>query len=366
MELNPEQKIVLIISKKTGIFQKTELINLFSRNICWENIIKYATRNKVVYLLYDNIVKNGLRDYIPKYYQMLLDDSCDCNYLRNTEKLKELDKIQSEMKKYHIDFSPVKGAYLIDNVYCNRKIRITNDIDALIRKKDIKLINHIMLGNGYVQGDFDSVSSKIITPNTTKKMLYKTKMYNLLPYIKINNDIPRKTVIFDLSFSLDFSLNTSPVNEMLDCAVEKENKLELLPEHFFIHMCCHHYREASNVAWILIGKDLNLIKFCDVREFVLQKMDNCSIQNAILFAKKYGIEKAVYFTIYFVREIYNDGYETDILNSLDIKDEKFLYEFGMNDYDEIHVRKKDFWSSLFLEDNKDEIVKAAKYKKLID
>ena len=191
-------------------------------------------------------------------------------------------------------------------------------------------------------------------------------MYNLLPYIKIKEDIPVKIVIFDFSFALDFTLNTKPVEEMLDKAFQTDNGLELLPEHFFVHMCCHHYREASNVAWILIGKDLNLIKFCDVREFILQKMNSDIIAKAVKFAKSHGLEKAVYFTIYFTREIYNDGYETEILESLGIKDEAFLYQFGEKDYDELQTRKKDFWTSLFSDNNRDEVNKSPKYENLIE
>ncbi len=365
MELNLEQKIVLMTSRISDKADNQELENHLKQNVCWEKLIKYAVRNKVIYLLYNNLVQNGLKAYIPKYYHTLLADSCNCNYIRNTEKLNELTKIQSEMKGSYISFVPVKGSYLIDNVYRNRMIRTTNDIDILIKRKDIKIVDEIMRNNGYEQGEYDPENNKVIVPDNTKKMLYKTKMYNLLPYIKINNDIPTKTVIFDISFSLDFSLDTSPISEMLDCVVEKEKYVELQLEHFFIHMCCHHYREASNVAWFLIGKDLNLIKFCDVREFVIQKMDRNSIDRAISFAKQYSLEKAVYFTIYFVREIYKDGYETDILNSLNISDDKFLYEFGEKDYGELQIRKKDFWNSLFSDDNKDEIVDDPKYKNLI-
>lgn len=366
MNLKIEQELLLLTCKVTGDFdnKRIEMI-LRDDNISWERLIKYAYKNKVVYLFYHNICLLKLDKHIPSCFKKLIEDSANCNYINNCEKLKQLDKILSKLKLENIDAVPLKGAYSIDNIYKNRYIRFTNDLDLLIRKKDIERIDQLLISNGYVQADYDFKNNIILIPDKTKKMLHKTKMYNLMPYIKLNDDVPNKTVVFDLSFALDFSLYVEPVNEMLDMAIEADTKLTLRPEHFLMHMCCHHYREASNTAWIMLGEDLHLIKFCDVREFILQKMNSDSIAKTIQFAKKYNLEKALYFTIFFTREIYRDGYETDILTSLNINDEEFMYQFGEKDYDEVQTRKKDFWTSLFSENNKDEIAQQPKYNNLI-
>lgn len=94
-------------------------------------------------------------------------------------------------------------------------------------------------------------------------------------------------------------------------------------------------------------------------------MKHDDILEAINFAKKHNLQKAVYFTIYFVKEIYNTGFEDEILNSLDISDESFLYEYGENEYDEVKTRKKDFWTSLFDRNNKDEIQELPKYTAIL-
>ena len=366
MTLDNEMKLVLLGSRLT----RTELIaiemeRLLHEKLDWDKVIRYSFKNKVQYLLLHNIVNLGWGAFIPQCYFTLIDDNCSCNYIRNERKLSELQKIRTELKRRNILATPVKGGYLIDNVYKSRKIRATNDIDLLFRRNDIKALDELMKDFRYEQGDYNKTANNINLPSRKKKMLYKTSMYNLLPYISLNYDIPSKTVVFDFSFALDFSLDTKPVEEMLNMAAQTDNGLDLLPEHFLVHMCCHHYREASNVAWILIGKDLNLIKFCDVREFILQKMTAASMMKAILFAQKHNLEKAVYFTLYFVREIYDDGYETDILDLLNIEDETFLYQFGEKDYDERQIRKKDFWTSLFSDNNRDEICSPPKYESII-
>lgn len=191
-------------------------------------------------------------------------------------------------------------------------------------------------------------------------------MYNLLPFVKKFEEDVLGRMVFDVSHALDFNLDSRPIDEMLSEAERTDLGLRLKKEHLFVHLCCHHYREASHASWIMLGKDLNLIKFCDVREFIISEMDEKEIHNAIEFAKKYGLEKAVYFTIYFVKEIYHDGYEDEILKRLSITDTRFLYQYGENEYDEVQTRKKDFWTSLFAENNIDELTEKPKYDSLIE
>ena len=365
MDISIEQKIIIAASRLTDDSISDNIIALINKEINWSEIIHYAAKNRVLLLLNHNFAAYGFQKYIPAYYRRLLNDSMYSNYVMNNERLSELKKIKVQMKQKGVLFAPVKGAYLIDNVYKNRCIRMTNDIDVLIRRRDVSILENIMKENGYILGHYDNITGNITVPERKEKMIYKTKMYNLLPFIKLSDIVPKTAIIFDFSFALDFSLDITPVDEMLESSISTDSGIELLPEHFFIHMCCHHYREASNVAWILLGKDLNLIKFCDVREFILQKMNSESINKAVQFAKKHKLEKAVYFTVYFTREIYNDGYETEILQSLNMEDETFLYQFGENDSNELQMRKKDFWTSLFSDHNRDEIKEPPKYEILI-
>lgn len=366
MSFDNEMKLILLSSRVTFDEKiKKEIENLMNNNLDWNKIINFSFKNKVLHIVFSNLVNLGYNNLIPKSLREIIDDSCSCNFIRNTKKLSELRNIQVEMQKRGISIAPVKGGYLVDSIYKGKGARTTNDIDFLFKKSDLKSIDEIMKGFGYQQGDYNKINNSIILPDIKKKMLYRISMYNLLHYIKLNHDIPIQTVICDYSFALDLSLNTKPVEEMLEMTSPNSIGLELLPEHFFIHLCCNNYNEATNVVWILNGNDMNLIKYCDVREFVLQKMNADSIAKAITFAKKYGLEKAVYFTIYFTKKIYNDGYEDDILNSLNIEDETFLYQFGEKDYGKPQQRKKDFFESLFSDNNRDEIDDVPNSLKLI-
>ena len=359
-----EMQLVLLGSRKANYLEQNRMKEIIeTRSVDWDRVMRYAARNKTLFLVMDNIIK-VCRKEIPSHYVNLFEDAFYCNQLRNSEKMQALEEVLEEFSQNHIQVAVVKGAYLIDAIY-NRRIRTSNDIDLLIRKKDIKSIDGIMKGLGYTNDMYDAERKCFIPNSRTKQMLYKLKMYNLLPYAKIGKTFKDNVIFFDLSFSLDFDLDTRPVEEMIDKMIKINGRNELCPEHFLIHMCCHHYREASHTEWIKMGKDLTLMKFCDVREFVREKVNEEVMNKAICFAQKYNLEKAVYFTFYFLNEIYHDGYEEKVLKKLNISNPEFVFEFGQDEYELVQIRKKDFWSGFFDDDNKDELTLKPKYEELL-
>lgn len=360
-----EKKLICLLSRQyLTEKEKEEIILLLKQDVSWKYMFEATLKNKCHLLVFNNL-KNftiNSEDY-SKYAQIV---NCMSFYNSYNLKLKyeELNSFLMHLPK-EIKVVPVKGAHLIKNMYNSFYIRATNDFDFLFKKKDLATIKTVLNDLGYAQGEYDPKTNTISPFAAKKRILYNTKMYNLLPYIRIVNNDALKINMFDFSHSLDFDLKNYIVEEMIDEAYFDNGIWKLKPAHFFIHMCCHHYREGSHASWILIGKDLNIIKFCDVREYITRCMNYDDIIEAIDFSKKYNLQKAVYFTMYFVKEIYNDGYENKILKSLDISDESFLYEYGDNEYDEVKTRKKDFWSSLFDSSNKDEIQELPKYSSII-
>lgn len=350
-----EKTLICLLSRVDLTDDNRNLVSeILKRDLDWQYIFNVTVKNKIHLLIFKHLQCFDIEDKQYTKFANIMNDLIYANSIKNELKYQELNRFYETIED-KIKIVPVKGAYMIKEIYRDYGIRGTNDFDFLINREDVQLLDLELKKLGFEQGKYSRKSNSVEKFSSEKKMLYKMKMYNLLPYVKVLDNPLLQTVIFDVSHSLDFSLNRLPIKEMIEQADFSDRIPCLSPEHFFVHMCCHHYREASHASWIMIGNDLNLIKFCDVREFILKKMDEATIQRAIQFAKRHNLEKAVYFTMYFVREIYQDGYETDILEQLDIEDESFLYEFGENEYEEVKVRKKDFWNSLFSDSNIDEI-----------
>lgn len=342
--LSREEIIITQMSRISGL---TDIQDCIIDDISWVELLKKSQKNKTMFLVMKNLERCGFAEKIPVYLRVLIKDSFYCNEVRNTEKLEALAIVQKTMYDNGIDVVPVKGAYLIDNVYKDRSVRTTNDMDLLIRRCDSDKINHMMHDLNYVIGDYCNNKMEIIPFCRADRMLYKLKMYNLLPYLKIGTMRSINLLIFDFSFALDFSLDTKPVEEMLDCSTKDGFKRFLLPEHFFIHLCCHLYREANYIERIKNKNNLALIKFCDLREFVLKEMDKNSFTNAVVFAYRHGLVEAVYYCLYYLHVVYHDGYELEVLNKLDIQTPINLPRLIEKKYNIEQKQEEIFWRNLF-------------------
>ncbi|MDI9216427.1 nucleotidyltransferase family protein [Clostridium tertium] len=363
-ELTNEQKTVILTSRLTFNTEDEENLNcLLKEELDWYEIFRIATKNKVVSLIWFNLHNRGYSDKIPSNLERIMYFYYLGTKYRNKSCLDNMKDILLKIEEKGVQCVPLKGGELIPELYKDLGIRSINDIDLMLKYSDTSSIRSIMNELGYIEGDYDESTNSIIKIGREKRILWKNKMNNLFPFKKITNSEYVHIFEFDFCFSLDLDLNNDPVNLMVSRA-NKENKyghLSLRPSDFFIHLCCHLYKEATNAMWVIIGKDLNLIKFCDVREFFLNKLSKQDIREAIEFSKRYGLEKAVYFTLYYLKEIYNDGYEIELMEQLSIEDNEFINTFGNKDYGKDLEWKKDFWQRLFSNDNKDELQELPRY-----
>ena len=98
--------------------------------------------------------------------------------------------------------------------------------------------------------------------------------------------------------------------------------------HYLIHLCTHYYDEAKHAVTIQFAKDLNIIKLCDIREYIIRYLDSDGLSSLLIFAKKYNLQKQVYFTFYHIQIIYGDNFIN--LSDVNISNFDFLDEFGDN------------------------------------
>ncbi|WP_082084151.1 nucleotidyltransferase family protein [Paenibacillus beijingensis] len=291
----------------------------------WYLVFRYSVKNKVLPLAWYNLQTRGYGYKVPLRLAQVFNFHKLGTAERNKVYLHEITTISKAFEKEDLPFVPLKGAYLIPHMYKNHGIRTVNDMDCLIRRSDVKRVRSIMQTLGYVEGDYDKKSNTILPVKREKAILWQTNMNNLLPFLKLHQSEYAQVTQIDFSFSLDLELKMEPVEIMINESIKDPASSfhYLNPVHFFIHQCCHHYKEASNASWVALNSDLNLIKFCDVREYILQFMNNDSLKVAVEFSKKTGLEEAVYFTLFYLNEIYNDGYEEGLLQQFDLKKQAF-------------------------------------------
>ena len=116
-------------------------------------------------------------------------------------------------------------------------------------------------------------------------------------------------------------------------------------ENFLLYLCIHLYREATMVLQIMSGTDLTLYKFMDVHFFILSKRDSLNWDNLHREAEVLGRVKEVYYTLYYVEELYPGTIAEEILLNFKPEITEFLDEYrGRDNTDEIYK-----WNASFKE-----------------
>lgn len=356
--LTNEQNMLILLSRYTMDERaKKEISNIINEDLEWLKILNYSIMNKVTGLVFYNVVRLGYEDKIPLYIYNQFRYFYYGTIRKNEIFIKEAEKIYKKFSEKNIYCTPLKGAYLLNKLYKDKGSRTVNDLDFLVNIDQINSIYEIMDELGFKQGDYNKKKNTIENFSREKSITWQLKLNTIPMFVKLCDSDFVDCVQIDLSYSLDLKRNADIVKKML-----KESKDNYLKkEHFFTHLCAHLYKEATGAIWIYSSADLSMIKFCDVREFILNFMSKEDIENAIKFANENNLQKAIYFTIYYLKLLYNDGYESEYLKLIDIDELSFINKFGEDDFDNAFEWKKSFYDRLFTLNNKDELKDKEKF-----
>lgn len=366
-KMTKEQKLIIEVSRYSNV-DKNKVKELIYSEINWNKVLTYAIKNKILGLLFRNIKMSCPFFVFPGEVDKLLNFYYEGNKKRNKLFMREAQHLKDVFVQNNILFTPLKGSFLIPNIYIDGGSRTMNDIDILISSQYTDKLKKILYQEGYIQGDYNIDTGEIIPLTRDKDLLYKMQMNNLYVFKKRINSPYLGVIDIDVCFNIDLKIRDNLVDEMLGRSNTVNGITNLSPCDFMLHLCSHLYKEATNAMWIQLEKDMALIKFCDVREYYLKYVKENDEKNLLsIVDKNIEYKKAIYYTIFFLEQIFHDGYEQKILNRLDLKEDYFIYQFGGNDFKDKQLYwKKDFFERVFSDNNKDELPDKPIYNKFIE
>lgn len=311
--LSKEQKLLILTSRLTFADEdKSKVKELVGAKIDWFEFFKIATYHKTTTLCWRNI-KNIVPDVIiPKYLRQILRFISDGISKSNLVYFEEMESIQNKLKEAEIICVPVKGLMLIPQLYKDTSIRFMGDLDVLILKKDIQQLTKIMNQLGYIQGRFNLSSNDVTPISRSEEIMWKINMSNLFPFVKLNQD--KDTLVkVDFRYSLDDTLETAAVTKIVETYQKRGG--HYTPGHVLIHLCTHFYDEAHHSMTLERAKGFNLIKLCDIREYILNCMTTADLDEAVTFAHEYNCQRQLYYTMALLLQVYPDERCMDILGA---------------------------------------------------
>ena len=275
-------------NKSNKLYQK------FNRELSWDAILNKGYQTDLAPLLYHIINKSP--------------ELATCNLIISQEtksklralynhylatiliQFNELDKILSTFEREGIDVIQLKGAELAKNYYPNQKLRPMGDIDLLVRKEDIKSAKECLINQGY---EFNENSKKNF-PSVKHNTIALT-IIDLHRYVAKSDFIKNNL--------LEFWENTLPINK-------NQRHILTIPEEFLLlHILWHTYRNLSNHLY------LRLIWLLDIA-LIIREKDNIDWIFIEKKANEWGIQKQVYFCLYFTTQLFSIVFDKNIMRAL--------------------------------------------------
>ena len=252
-------------------------------------------------------------------------------YEQNIEKNKSfffcVQHVAEVLSTCNCKYAMLKGAYLC-KCYPDG-YRTSNDIDLLVESKDISEIGNALLKAGFKQGN---IRNDQFVPATRKDIIESKMMRGeTIPYIKSVNLPGMRYLEVDINFSLDYKPGeTDVLKEMLsNSTIEKIGGFNipmLRKDDFFIHLCCHLYKEATTFPWVEMMRDMTLYKYSDI--YMLINDANKEYVDCIFErAKHFQMEKICAFAILQVSELFylDNKYAVQVADDVLRSDKEFLH-----------------------------------------
>lgn len=200
-----------------------------------------------------------------------------------------------------------KYAFLKGAVLCREYpsgLRCSNDIDILVDRRDIDRLGDRLRAADFVQGRLEN--GALVPASRSEIIASRVNRGETVPYIRIAED--GKYTEVDLNFSLSFKNGDGGLcAEMLDRVERRRIGAILLntlsEQDFLIHLCCHLYKEATTLPWILMKRDMTLYKYCDIY-FLLNRMGVDEVDRFFERLTELGTERECVYALLSAAELF--------------------------------------------------------------
>ncbi|MCL2591945.1 MAG: nucleotidyltransferase family protein [Defluviitaleaceae bacterium] len=221
------------------------------------------------------------------------------DYVDRAKKFKSnISYLSHIFRDVNFKYALLKGALLTTTLYQEGQ-RISNDIDILVNKEDVSSLQKILRDNGFVQGWYSRKQKKIKIASRMEIIHASMNFGETVPFIKL---IENEPLAIDINFSFDFKTSKKEmVSKFLDDSIFINNgefsfsTLDYID--FFIHLCCHLYKEATTFHWVDVRKDLTLYKFSDINLFLHKFGNKDFFDKLVLRIKQFAVEQECYYTM---------------------------------------------------------------------
>jgi hypothetical protein len=251
----PENELLVCCARVSSEVGSTDRIEaLLQEAIDWEYLLERAAEHRMLPLLYWHL-SSASQEAVPKNVLSRLRHSFQTNKLRALLLAGELLILHELFEQRGIPVIPYKGPVLAASVYGDLGLRMTGDLDILLRKQDVLEAKELLLSRGYEPARWKTDTR--LTPAQETAFLRFEREY---PLERSDNGLSVELQWGIIDRHFPFSLDLESVRERLQRVSlgGGGNVPTLAPEDLLLILCVHasvHFWER--LQWI-----------CDVAETI--------------------------------------------------------------------------------------------------
>lgn len=149
---SPEDRVIPLVARtELAPARREALRGLLSRPLRWDRLLPQARRAGVLPLLSHHLRQDpAIRALAPARVRLALEEVRYQTVGRNLCLFQALQEVLHGFASRGIPVIPLKGAYLIPEVYRRFDVRTASDLDLLVRREDLRRIDSTLKGLGYV------------------------------------------------------------------------------------------------------------------------------------------------------------------------------------------------------------------------
>lgn len=226
----------------------------------------------------------------------------DYEVLRTVYYAQRLRYVKSLLDTLPVNYAMIKGEALSILAYQKTGIRHYSDIDILIDRKNLDIVQKRLNDEG-----FDSVSN-----SRANKVLLLTSSHQTVPWSK--KIMPFGVAVVDLNFDIfwgEYDGERINIEDYISDTIELDMyglKIKSLPPiKAFIQIVLHHYKDLNSIFLISSRNGINKYMFKEVFCLLKNNLDSISIEKLYNMSVRYGTIPYVFYVLYYTDQIFDDN-----------------------------------------------------------
>lgn len=256
-----------------------------------------------------------------------------------------------------VNYAVVKGEVLSQQIYGVPDRRRSSDIDILIDKSNVRLLEKELQKLGFEQRLPE-------TPNEARRnrVLCMAYSHQIPSYHK---DVMGFHLNVDVNYDIfwgEYEGKRCSIEEFLNDTVNMEIygvTVKTLPiEKAFVQLILHHYKEMNSLYHLSKHNSIRTDMFRDIYYIFLNKYKLLSVNRMKVLCEKYSIGSYVHYMLYYTYQVFGDIDLCKYLNFFECyKDFKLINGYGLSSQERkvwnitFHNRldNNNIWSEIFSE-----------------